>query len=163
MPKNNYIPRSRGVSRLYAHLILVTKYRLPTMSNEMIAFLQEISKELCQKWQCECIEVNGEEDHLHLLFRYAPQLQLSKFVNNFKSVSSRKMRAKFDTELRRFYWDWSKGFWNDSYSIDSLGFAPLEVLKKYVQNQGQEKLETLRQTQQALHEGSSPGVCPGGY
>ena len=61
------------------------------------------------------------------------------------------MRAKFDTELRRFYWDWSKGFWNDSYSIDSVGFAPLEVLKQYVQNQGQEKLETLRQTQQALH------------
>ncbi len=178
MSKNNYIARSRGVSRLYAHLILVTKYRLPTMSDEMKAFLQEIAKELCQKWQCECIEVNGEEDHLHLLFRYAPQLQLSKFVNNFKSVSSRKMRAKFDKELRRFYWDWSKGFWNDSYSIDSVGFAsprclgspqafmtdaPLEVLKQYVQNQGKEKLNALRQTQQALHEGSSPGVSPGVY
>lgn len=151
MPKNNYIARSRGVSRLYAHLILVTKYRLPTMNEEMRTYLQKIAQELCQKWQCECLEVNGEEDHLHLLFRYAPQMQLSKFVNNFKSVSSRQVRAKFDQELRQFYWDWSKGFWNESYSIDSVGFAPLEVLKRYVQNQGQEKLNALRQTQEALH------------
>ena len=49
MPKNNYIARSRGVSRLYAHLILVTKYRLPTMSDEMRTYLQEIAAELCQK------------------------------------------------------------------------------------------------------------------
>ena len=151
MPKNNYIARSRGVSSLYAHLILVTKYRLPTMSEEMMTYLQEIAHDLCQKWQCECLEVHGEEDHLHLLFRYAPQMQLSKFINNFKSVSSRKVRVKFEQELRRFYWDWSKGFWNESYSIDSVGFAPLEVLKRYVHNQGQEKLNALRQTQEALH------------
>ena len=151
MAKNSYIARSRGVSRLYAHLILVTKYRKPAINNEMKIYLQKISVELCQKWQCECIEVNGEEDHLHLLFRYAPQMQLSKFINNFKSVSSRKVRTKFDPELRQFYWDWTKGFWNDSYSIDSVGFAPLEVLKIYVENQGQEKLNALRQTQETLH------------
>ncbi|MGL5939252.1 MAG: transposase [Waterburya sp.] len=65
-------------------------------------------------------------------------MQLSKFINNFKSVSSRKVRKHFEEELRQFYWDWSKGFWSDGYSIDSVGFAPLEVLKKYVQNQGQD-------------------------
>lgn len=154
MPKNNYIARSRGVSSLYAHLVLVTKYRRASMSPKMLTRLKEISVELCEKWQCECIEVNGEEDHLHLLFRYAPQLNLSKFINNFKSVSSRKMRKEFDKELREFYWNWSKGFWSESYSIDSVGFAPKDVLKKYVQNQGIDKIKTLRQTQTALHPDS---------
>lgn len=152
MPKQNkYIARSRGVSRLYGHLILVTKYRLPTMSLEMSQFIQQSSIELCQKWQCECIEANGEEDHLHLLFRYAPQLHLSKFIGNFKSVSSRKVRQNFDVELRKFYWDWTKGFWSDGYAIDSVGFAPLEVLKKYVQDQGKDRLPTLRSVAQASH------------
>ena len=64
------------------------------------------------------------------------------------------MRKEFDKELRSFYWDWSKGLRSDSYSIDSVGFAPLEVLKKYVQNQGSEKLKTLRQTQTVLHPDS---------
>lgn len=121
MSHSKYLARSRGVSRLYAHLVLVTKYRLDTMSPKMIEYLQQVSVEMCQKWQAECIEVNGEENHLHVVFRYAPQMQLSKFINNFKSVSSRKVRKEFEAELRKFYWDWSKGFWSDGYSIDSVG------------------------------------------
>ena len=156
MSHSKYLPRSRGVSRLYAHLILVTKYRLDTMSPKMIEYLQQVSVELCQKWQSECIEVNGEENHLHVVFRYAPQMQLSKFINNFKSVSSRKVRKEFETELRQFYWDWRKGFWSNGYSIDSVGFAPLEVLKKYVQNQGKDCSSPLRFDSQAFHPDSHP-------
>ena len=97
----------------------------------------------------ECIEADGEEDHLHLLFRYAPQLQLSKFINNFKSVSSRKMRQEFDTELRSFYWDWGKGFWSDSYSIDSVGFAP-SIRSQTITfiTKAKRKLSALRETQE---------------
>lgn len=156
MSHSKYLPRSRGVSRLYAHLVLVTKYRLDTMSPKMIEYLQQVSVELCQKWQSECIEVNGEENHLHVVFRYAPQMQLSKFINNFKSVSSRKVRKEFETELRQFYWDWSKGFWSDGYSIDSVGFAPLEVLKQYLQNQGKDCSSPLRSDSQAFHPDSHP-------
>ncbi len=151
MTKNTHIGRSRGVSRLYGHLILVTKYRLKTMSPEMMQFINQSCVDLCSKWQCECLEANGEEDHLHLLFRYAPQLHLSKFIGNLKSVSSRKVRQNFDSELRRFYWNWDQGFWSDGYAIDSLGFAPLEVLKQYVQNQGKERLTALRSVAQASH------------
>ena len=154
MTKTSYIARSRGVSRLYAHLVLVTKYRNDVITLGLLLRLQELSIELCQKWQCDCVDVNGEEDHLHLLFRYAPQMQLSKFVNNFKAVTSRKIRSEYDEYLRSFYWDWSKGFWSESYSVDSVGFAPLDVLKQYVKNQGREKVISLRQTQQALHPDS---------
>jgi len=92
-------------------------------------------RDLCEKWQCECLEFNGEPEHVHLVFRYYPQMQLSKFVDNVKSVSSRRIRQEFEPELRKIYWDWSKGFWNESYSIDSCGDAPLSVLIKYVQEQ----------------------------
>jgi putative transposase len=136
MTKSRYIARSRGVSRLYAHLVLTTKFRLKVMPPEILQRLQEVMVDLCKKWQCELLECNGEEDHLHLVFRYAPQMQLSKFINNLKAVSSRKIREEFESQLREFYWDWDKGFWNESYSIDSCGDAPLSVLIKYVQNQG---------------------------
>jgi len=151
MNNNSYIARSRGVSRLYGHLILITKYRLKTMSPEMTNFIQQSSVDLCNKWQCHCIDANGTEDHLHLLFRYAPQLHLSKFIGNFKSVSSRKIRQTFDAELREFYWDWTKGFWSDGYAIDSVGYAPLDVLKKYVENQNKDRLTALRSVAQSSH------------
>jgi putative transposase len=129
-------PRSRGVSRLYAHLVLTTKYRRKVITQPMLERMGEIMRDLCEKWQCECLEFNGEPDQVHLVFRYYPQMQLSKFIDNLKSVSSRRIRQEFEEELRKTYWNWGKGFWNESYSIDSCGDAPLDVLRKYVQNQG---------------------------
>lgn len=154
MSKTSYIRRSRGVSRLYAHLVLVTKYRNNVISPDLLLRLQQLSAELCQKWQCDCIDANGEEDHLHVIFRYAPQMQLSKFVNNFKAVTSRKIRSEYDSYLRKFYWDWTKGFWSESYSLDSVGFAPLDILKKYVENQGRDCLTPLRSVSQVSHPDS---------
>jgi putative transposase len=58
------------------------------MTAPMLQRLQEICFDLAQKWGCELLEVNGESDHLHLLFGFYPQMQLSKFVNNLKTVSS---------------------------------------------------------------------------
>lgn len=106
------------------------------MPEEILDRLKGIVSELCQQWQCELLECNGEEDHLHILFRYAPQLSLSSFVNNVKSVTSRRIRQEYEESLKKLFWNWSKGFWNESYSIDSCGDAPLAVLRKYVQDQG---------------------------
>ena len=128
MSKIRYKARSRGVSRLYAHLVLTVKYRKRIITTPMLERLKEIVKDLCSKWQCECIEVDGEPEHLQILFRYFPQMQLSKFVSNIKSVTSRRIRQEFQINLK-------SGFWNESYSIDSVGHAPLEVLKRYVENQ----------------------------
>lgn len=69
----------------------------------MLERLKIITKELCEKWQCEYTEGNGEPDHFHLVFRYYPQLQLSKFIDNLKSVSSRRLNQEYDEYLRRVY------------------------------------------------------------
>jgi putative transposase len=129
-----YQPRSRGVSRLYAHLVLTPKYRRKVITQLMLNRLKEIVADLCQKWQCELLEFGGEPDHIHIVFRYFPQMQLSKFVNNLKSVSSRRIREEFPEEVQKAY----RGkpvFWTEAYSLDSCGDAPLDVLRQYVQNQ----------------------------
>jgi putative transposase len=55
------------------------------------------------QWQCEYTEGNGEPDPFHLVFRYYPQLQLSKFIENVKSVSSRRFNQEYDEYLRKIY------------------------------------------------------------
>jgi putative transposase len=129
-----YKARSRGVSRLYAHLVLTPKYRRKVITSAMLKRLEEITADLCQKWQCELIEFGGEPDHIHIVFRFFPQIQLSKFVNNLKSVTSRRIREEFPAEVNAAYWG-KKVFWTEAYSLDSCGDAPLEVLRRYVQNQ----------------------------
>ncbi len=143
MIKQHYKIRSRGVSNLHAHLTLTTKYRYKVMTKPMLERLKIIMKELCEKWQCEYTEGNGEPDHFHLVFRYYPQLQLSKFIDNVKSVSSRRLNQEYDEYLRGVYQPTtnsktgkeSRVFWNESYAINSVGGAKLDVLIKYVQTQ----------------------------
>lgn len=62
----------RGVSSLTTHLVLVTKYRKKVMTTAVLARMIEIVYGTCLKWNCELIEINGETDHIHLLFDFYP-------------------------------------------------------------------------------------------
>jgi putative transposase len=138
MNDKRFIHAARSVSDLKAHLVLTTKYRKKLISAQMLERMKEIVIDQCQKWGCDCLEFNGESDHCHLLFRYYPQLQLSKFVNSLKTVTSRLIRKEFAESLPYSY-ERRHVFWNESYFIASCGGVTVEVLKKYVQSQGKEK------------------------
>jgi putative transposase len=100
---------------------------------EMLARLKEIFANLSEKWSCKLIEFNGEEDHIHLLFQYYPQMDLSKFVNNIKSVASRRLRSEFPERVNGFY---NKDvLWNSSYFIASCGGVTVSTLRRYIENQ----------------------------
>lgn len=124
---------SRGVSSLTAHLVLVTKYRKKVMDAAVLARMTEIVQATCVKWNCEVIEVNGETDHIHLLFGYYPQMQISKFINNLKTVTSRLIRKEFGEQVNSYYRN--TAFWSESYFIASCGGVTIEKLKAYVQSQ----------------------------
>lgn len=96
----------------------------------MLVRLGEIFDQLCQKWGCEVVEFNGEQDHVHLLFGYYPQMQLSKFVNNLKTVSSLYIRKEFKNDVDKFYR--KPVFWHSAYFIASCGGVTVEQLKRYV-------------------------------
>ena len=128
-----YKSHSRAVSDLKAHLVLTTKYRKNVITAPMLIRLGEIFEELCLKWGCQIVEFNGEADHVHLLFSFYPQMQLSKFVNNLKTVSSIYIRKEFAAEVQQFYSQ--PVFWHSAYFIASCGGVTVDVLKRYVQEQ----------------------------
>lgn len=134
--KPDFVSSGRSVSNLKAHLILVTKYRRKVINQEMLSRLGEIVENLCEKWDCKLIEFNGEEDHVHLLFQYYPQLDLSKFVTNIKSISSRRLRSEYTEIISKTYYK-KPVFWSESYFIASCGGVSVSVLRKYIDNQSQ--------------------------
>ena len=132
--KKDFISRGRSVSDIKTHLVLTTKYRRRVLSAQMIDRLHEVFESLLNKWECKIIEFNGESDHVHLLFQYHPEIQLSKLVNSLKSVSSRKLRQEFLPELEKTYHK-KKVVWNSSYFLASCGGVTISTLKKYIENQ----------------------------
>ena len=131
--KKDFVKGARSISDMKAHLLLTTKYRKKILTREMLVFLSDVVNDLCEKWDCKVVEFNGEDNHIHLLFQYYPQMELSKFVGNLKSVTSRKLRQKFTAQINEVYW--KKVFWNESYFIASCGGVTISMLKKYIENQ----------------------------
>lgn len=133
MMKNDFVSSARSISDMKAHLVLTTKYRRKVLTGEMIERLREVITDLCEKWDCNVIEFNGEDNHIHLLFQYYPQMEIPKFVGNIKSVTSRRLRQEFPEQINQVYW--KKVLWNESYFIASCGGVTISVLKKYIENQ----------------------------
>lgn len=118
---------------LHLHLVLVTKYRRRCIDPAILERLRAVFAKLCDQWDCDLLEFNGEPDHVHLLLSVNPKIAPSVLVNNFKTVSSRLVRKEFADKLAGVYR--RPVFWSRSYCIVSCGGAPLSVLKQYVENQ----------------------------
>lgn len=117
---------------LSSHLVFVTKYRKKVFSNEMLLFMERVLHLNCKKMNCKLKEFNGEMDHVHLLIEYKANISISKIVNQLKGTSSFYLRRKFP-ELQKKN---KKGhLWSSGYFTDSVGGAPIEILKKYISKQ----------------------------
>lgn len=125
---------AHSVYSLNYHLILVVKYRQPALETEIVRErLKEIIWNLQDKTGIEIIMQEPDIDHIHILFKSKPIIDLSKVVNIFKGVSARYLRQEFP-ELKKYLW--GDSFWNDSYFLATTGQVSLSILKKYVESQG---------------------------
>lgn len=118
---------------LHYHLVLVTKYRRSCITGPMLARLRDIAEARCHGWGGALLEMNGEPDHIHLLISLPPNLDLSGFVNNLKTTTSRLIRKEFAAHLAPVYR--KPVFWSRSYCIVSCGGAPLSVIRQYIDSQ----------------------------
>lgn len=125
---------SHCVYDLTYHLVLVSKYRRKCFTDELLEYAEDICRRTCEKWDIELLEFGGEADHVHLLFSAYPNLDLSKFINNLKTVSSRMIRKNFPEHLKGFYC--KPVLWTRAYCLLSTGGATIETIEKYIQNQG---------------------------
>lgn len=122
-----------AVYNIKYHLVLVTKYRRKCFTRKMLQRLEVICREQCLHWSMELIEFGGEEDHIHLLLDGHPALEMSRFINSLKTVTSRLIRKEFPEHLSQFYW--KPVLWTRAYCLITAGGAPLSVLKEYIENQ----------------------------
>ena len=128
---------SRNCHALYNleyHVIFVTKYRKKCISEPVYQSLKRQIIRIAELNGAEIEDIAHEEDHVHILMSVPPQVCLSEMINAMKSTSSRIGRRDHKEYLSCFYW--KPYFWSRSYLILSSGGAPIEVIQKYIDEQG---------------------------
>ncbi len=129
---------NNAVFSLCYHFITVVKYRKKVFKDDlMIADLKTIMETIATEFEVEIIEQECGDDHLHILFRTKPTLELTKFINILKGRSSRMLRDKYKDFLKDKLW--GDSFWSPSYFLATTGNVSIDVLKKYVENQRAEQ------------------------
>lgn len=83
---------AHSVFMLRYHLILVTKYRRKVFTDEISSRAKEIFEYIASNYHITLIAGHHDADHVHILFRSHPKTALSKFINAYKSASSRLIK-----------------------------------------------------------------------
>jgi len=115
-------------------LILVVKYRRKVFDDNISDRAKEIFEYIAPTYKITLEEWNHDKDHVHVLFKAHPKSEISKFLNAYKSASSRLLKKEFPQIRQKL---WKEYFWSQSFCLLTAGGAPLEVIKKYVESQGE--------------------------
>ena len=125
---------AHSVFLMYYHLVFVVKYRKKVINDKISSRLKEIFEYISPNYNIILQEWNHDIDHVHILFKAHPNTELSKFINAYKSASSRLIKKEFP-EIRNKLW--KEFFWSRSFCLLTTGGAPIEVVKKYIESQGE--------------------------
>lgn len=127
---------NHSVFALTYHLVLVIKYRRKVIDEEIAARIRQIGEYIGQNYHITYLEYNHDQDHVHILFKAHPNTTISTYINAFKSASSRLIKKEFSRVRKSL---WKEYFWSQSFCLLTTGGARLEVVKAYIQSQGDKR------------------------
>ena len=127
---------AHSVFLLNYHLVMVVKYRRQVFDDTISNRAKSIFEYIAPDYKISLQEWNHDKDHVHILFKAHPKTEISKFINAYKSASSRLIKRDFP-EIRSKLW--KEAFWSQSFCLLTTGGAPLDVIRHYIESQGEKK------------------------
>jgi len=110
----------------------VPKYRYKVLNGKVG---EEVRKNIIiqsERLSCEIVELNVQNDHVHLLIKVPPKIAISKLMGVLKGKTAIRVFNKFPELKKRPYW--GNHFWAEGYCVDTVGLDS-EMIKKYVKYQ----------------------------
>ena len=133
MMENDDIRHGRHcVFKMHVHLVFVAKYRRKVFDGDAIERLRRMFGRVCADFEATLAQMDGEDDHVHLLVEYPPKVSVSGLVNSLKGVSSRMLRKERPDIAHRY---WKNVLWTPSYFAASCGGAPISIVRQYIEQQ----------------------------
>ncbi|QRY18521.1 IS200/IS605 family transposase [Bacillus cereus] len=125
---------NHSVFLLYYHLVLVVKYRRNVFDDDMSDYAKDMFVRLSENYNITLVEWDHDVDHVHILFKAHPNTEMTKFINAYKSASSRLIKRDFPQVKKKL---WKEMFWARSFCLLTTGGSPIDVVKTYIENQSE--------------------------
>ena len=111
----------------YIHIVFSTKHRQPLIHQPVEAELHAYLGGICNRQDCQAIQVGGYTDHIHILCLLSKKIALMKLVEELKSHASKWIKTK-GAAYHNFYWQ-------DGYGAFSVNPSEVDTVITYIANQ----------------------------
>ncbi len=137
--KFEYKTYNHARTHLRYHVIFSTKYRKK--------ILEPIKDEVFNAFKhtesishFRILEMNLDQDHIHLMITFSPSYSISSIVKRMKSISTSYLYKipSIKDYLSRFYWK-KDIIWTGGYFCSTVGVSSEKDILKYIKNQGKKK------------------------
>ena len=125
---------NHSVFEMHYRLIMVVKYRRKVLDDIISNRLREIFEYIAPDYKISIESWNHDVDYVHVLFKAHPKSELSKFINAYKSASSRLIKKEFPSIRASL---WKEMFWSKSYCLITTGGVTIDVINRYIESQGE--------------------------
>lgn len=127
------IKHGRGyVYSIQYHIVWCVKYRHKVLSNEVDIRLKEMLKQIALDNNFEIVEMESDNDHIHLLVECSPQHSIPSIIKALKGVSARLLFKEFPQLKEKL---WGGHLWNPSYFVATVSENTETQIREYIQNQ----------------------------
>ena len=132
----DYRRQNHAVYYTRYHLVFTTKFRRKLFKGGIGRYLTYVIRGLTRRHpELHIVEVNTDEDHVHILLSIAPKVSVAEAVKIIKANSARILKKKFPF-LVSGYFD-QQTIWSIGYFVSTVGIHE-SIIKKYIELQGQE-------------------------
>ena len=134
---SDHIIKRHNKTLLIYHLVFPVKYRRDAISDEIGESLKGICLEIAERYEINFIEIGYESDHVHFLLQSIPTISVSEISMRLKSITAKQLFL-IHPEIKAKLW--GGNFWTSGYYANTVGqYANEEVIRKYIENQGNDK------------------------
>ena len=123
---------SHAIWHCQYHLVWVPKYRHRVLQGDVKGEVTTCIHVFSDQKGCEVVEMNVQQDHVHLIVMIPPKVSISDYMGIIKGRTAIRVFKQFPYLRQRPYW--GNHFWAPGYCVDTIGLDA-EMIRKYVQYQ----------------------------
>jgi REP element-mobilizing transposase RayT len=139
---SEHIYKRHNKSLLMYHFVCPIKYRRSVLTEVVSTTFRQICLKIEERYEIKFLEIGLDENHVHFLIQSVPMNSAKKIISAVKSITAKEI-FRLHPEVKNKLWGGK--FWTSVYYVNTVGqYANEEVIKRYLQNQGQKKTNYIK-------------------